>query len=297
MVGGIISNFVTMAVGANGAACQDPNSYNSALLQLAQKNGGLKIGSLSVGRFITETPKSPNARNDNVSVTFEFLPLVDIAGGSILPVGACVIAQYPGAAFGAAARGLTAGNVSAATPVGMYPLPFVQPSTGTYGISFYPGYPNPAPPSIINTGALLTPGTTTFSWTGGDIPAGSGSVDFPVTFQWTNDADLSTVDRSQPLTFNWTGGTKGAVVYIFINSPVSAPVGADLRCAVDATLGTFTISASILSALPPSYTASFGPTGGVTVTEQWIGTFTSPGIDYGVTEFTDTVEKGGVTIK
>jgi hypothetical protein len=156
VVNGVVSNFVTIAVGANGAACQDPNSFSSALLQLAEKNGGLKIGSLSVGRSISESPNLPKTRSDGVYATFEFYPLAVLTGAQALPVGACTIIQYP-VAFGGGAtlRPLKAGDVSAATPVGTYPLPLIQPSTGTYGIAFYPGYPNPAPPGIINSGPAL----------------------------------------------------------------------------------------------------------------------------------------------
>jgi hypothetical protein len=88
------------------------------------------------------------------------------------------------------------------------------------------------------------------------------------------------------------------VVNIYISSPVSASTGASLSCAADATLGTFTIAAELLSALSPSFTDASGtPMGNFSITEQWFGTFSSPGIDDGITSFSDSVLKGGITIK
>jgi len=263
----------------------------------------LKIGSLSVGRFLQESTSTGKVqRNDNVFATFEFLPLADF-GFPPAPLGACAIIQFPGGGGlgggGAAPRGLDAGMVTAATPVGTYPLVAVPNETGQYGIAFFPGFPNPAPPSIINNGTVLTPGTTNFTWTGGaGVGAGSGSVDFPISFQWINEASITVIDRSQSITILWTGGTKGAIVSFNMQSSVSPGVGAVLSCSADALAGTFTISSDLLSALPPSFIDPNGIIyGSFSVSEAFSGSFTSPGIDLGITEFTDVVDKGAIVIK
>jgi uncharacterized protein (TIGR03437 family) len=51
MVGGVVSNFVTISVATAGSACSDPGGYDPALLQTAQKNGGLRIGSAYLNRL------------------------------------------------------------------------------------------------------------------------------------------------------------------------------------------------------------------------------------------------------
>jgi len=296
-IGAIISNFVTMAVGPDASSCPNPDALSGSLLATAQQKGGLNVGDLSVGRFITVSEKSQ--RNDNVFADFEFIPLVDL-GAPPVQEGACSIGTFPGGGAGGgggAPRGLEAGNVTAATPVGSYPLPEVQGQPGDYGITFFPGYPNPAPTGIINNGTVLTPGTTTFTWTGGSgVSGGSGSIDFPVSFQVTS-ATVTTIDRSQGLTITWTGATKGAIVSFSLQSQVSAGVGAALSCSVDAALGKFTISSALLSALPPSYSASGTATGAFSVSERFTGSFTAPGIDIGITEFTETVDFSPVVIK
>jgi len=287
---------VTMAIGPDAAACPNPDALSGSLLATAKQNGGLNSGSLAVGRFLS-VRNGKTQRSDNVSAAFDFLPLVDL-GIAPVPLGGCTIVPFPGGGIGGAVpRGLSAGNVTAATPVGTYPLPVVQSELGEYEITFFPAYPNPAPAAIINDGTVLTPGTTTFSWTGASpIGPGSASVDFPLTFQVTIDA-VTSLDRSKPFPVTWTGGTKGGIVNINIQSQASQGIGASLLCRVDATLGKFTIPVALLSALPPSYSASGTPTGAFSIGENWAGSFTAPGIDIGTTQFTDSVDFAPITIK
>jgi len=297
-IGGVISNFVTMAVGPDASSCPNPNALSASLLATAEKNGGLNVGSLAVGRFLAVT-NGKTQRNDNVSAFFEFVPLLDLQ--SVPPSqGVCTVTTFPsgagGGGVGAAPKGLSVGTVTAATPVGTYPLPAVQGQTGDYVISFFPGFPNPAPASIINDGTVLTPGTTTFTWTGGSvIGAGSGSVDFPLSFQITS-ASITAIDRSQGVTITWTGGTKGATLTIGLQSQAAAGIGASLSCNVDAAAGKFTIPPALLLALPASYSPGGAATGAFSITEVFVGSFTAPGIDIGITEFTDTVDYAPIPI-
>jgi uncharacterized protein (TIGR03437 family) len=293
----VLSNFVTMSVGNGGSACQDPSGLTGSLLATAQKNGGLKLGTLAVGRFISES-SGTTRRNDNLSATFESIPLASLGAGAPTPTGTCTVAQFPsGAPYPPAPTGLDAGTVTVATPVGTYPVPPVTGQPGDYLLTFFPAEPTSSP-GIINNGTLLTPGTVTFTFTGGAVvAAGSGSINFPLTFVWTNDSSVTSIDRSQPLTITWSGGTSGAVVNMYIQSQVSVGVGAELSCAADATLGTFTISQAFLSALPPSYTDSGGnPQGGFSIVEQFIGSFTNASLDLAQTQFTDTVDKGPMPV-
>ena len=145
---------------------------------------------------------------------------------------------------------------------------------------------------------MLTPGTITFTFTGGAVvAAGSGSIDFPLTFVWTNDASVTSIDRSQPLTITWSGATSGATVGVAIQSQVLPGVGAELTCSADATPGTFTISESFLSALPPSYTNAEGvAVGSISVSEGFIGSFANKSLDLAQTQFVDSVDKAPVPV-
>jgi hypothetical protein len=290
-----------MSVGNGGSPCQDPTSLTAAQLAAAQKNGALKLGVLAVGSFISESISASGTtkqRNDNLSATFESEPLADLGAGAPTPLGTCIVIQFPsGAPYPPAPTGLDAGTVTVATPVGSYPVPPVTGQPGDYVLTFFPAEPISSP-GIINNGTLLTPGTETFTFTGGAVVvAGSGSIDYPLTFAWTNDSSVTSIDRSQPLTITWSGGTSGAVVNMYIQSQVSVGVGAELACAADATLGTFTIPQVFLSALPPSYTDSGGnPQGSFSIVEQWLGSFTNASLDVAQTQFSDTVDKGPMPV-
>lgn len=299
VVDNVVSNFVTMSVGANGSGCPDPSGLSAALLATAQKNGGLKLGTLAVIRIISEPTGKPARQNDNLSATFESIPLASIGAAIQIPTGTCMVIPFPGGAgSGGGVTGLDAGTVTAATPVGSYPVPQIAGyPPGNYLLVFEPGLPASLP-GVITDGTLLKPGTTTFSFTGGaHVSAGSGSIDFPLSFVWTNDSSVTSIDRSQPLTISWSGATSGATVNLYIQSQAAAGIGAELICAVDASLGSYTIPESLLSALPASYTNAAGvPAGAISVAERWVGSFTNPSLDLAQTQFVDSIDKGPISI-
>jgi uncharacterized protein (TIGR03437 family) len=123
--------------------------------------------------------------------------------------------------------------------------------------------------------------------TGGDIPTGSYTLSgngrdltFSVTVNVTghptisNKAALAQIDRSQPLTINWTGGTPGQFVMIggFSGNnntglpPQIAAGKRDFICSEAADKGTFTVPTYITQSLWPTPDASgallitYGPT-------------------------------------
>jgi hypothetical protein len=83
-----------------------------------------------------------------------------------------------------------------------------------------------------------------------------------------------------------------------IQSQASLGIGAALTCVADATLGTFTIPQSLLSALPASYSTADGtPQSSFSITEQFIGSFTNKTLDLAQTQFDDTVDKAPVRVQ
>ena len=81
---------------------------------------------------------------------------------------------------------------------------------------------------------------------------------FPNAFTVTNLSSLANVNRSQGLTVNWTGSGNFDTVEIQINTTTETSTtvfGSDLNCAVPASLGTYTIPASVLANLTPAANA------------------------------------------
>jgi uncharacterized protein (TIGR03437 family) len=295
LVGGVVSNFLSMSIATTGSTCVDPNAYPPDLLQTAQKNGGLRAGSASLGR-IHVYAKTIDYVSDTAGVGFFKIPLADLNVSYTSPVAnACTVVQFPGGAFtGAAPTPLEAGSVSLSGPIGTYPLLEVQP--GTYDIAFSPSS-GAAAPGLINDGTVLTPGSYLFTGAGGkDIGAFSVTVPLPTAFNWTNRPTVpATIDRSKPLAITWTNGYAGALVYIHGQSQVSPGVGAQFTCWADASAGSFSVPSAVLAAVPPTYLSSGNAQGSLDVYQVFLGpNFNAPSIDIGSTQFTDGFDIGPI---
>jgi hypothetical protein len=291
-----VSNFVTMAIGNGGAQCSDPG-LNASLLQTATQNGGLRSGSLVVNHIDGVAPKLHQA-SDGLQAVFAKTPLAALGAFPVPRAGACVIMQFPGPTPPTNSY-LDAGKISvsgAAQPYDLYML-----SKGAYGLTFLPGATSS--PGLITDGTQLKSGTYTFTGTGGaDVGAFTASIDYVNTFLW-DASSVTSVNRSQPLTITWTGGTAGGLVNMVISSvaalgPTSG-IGASLFCYENATVGSYTIPAALLSALPPSLTDDQGHSQGtLEVFETTPGkTFTASGLDYGYTFFDVAFTKSFVPIQ
>jgi hypothetical protein len=112
-------------------------------------------------------------------------------------------------------------------------------------------------------------GTYTLTATGGmQVGAFSIAAKFPSGFTVTNLGSLATVNRSQPLTVNWTGSGFDTVEIQFNTTTVTSTtvnlVG--LTCAVPASFGSYTVPAAALAYLTPG-------TGTLQVTADNTGVF------------------------
>ena len=117
--------------------------------------------------------------------------------------------------------------------------------TGQYQVAFGNG----------PTGQSVAPGTYTITSAGGhDLPPFSATMKIAQDIVWTNKAGISAIDRSQPLTLNWSGGASPASVLIGGYIATETTQFAGFVCVEDAGKGTFTIPSFILSALPPAET-------------------------------------------
>ncbi len=288
----IISNFTTMSIAKSGSTCSDPG-LSASVIEQATANGGLRTGSLTVGRLDGEAGKT-TSQSDLLGADFVKVSLDAILhAGPIPKAGLCYLRQFPG--YVPPSPGyLDAGKVSVTTPVGPYDL--VSPFKGVYGLSFIAGANGV--PGVIGDGTHLKAGTYTFTVTGGaDVGPVTASIDFPRSFQWNHDA-ITSVNRSQPLVITWTGGSPGALVNIAGDSSIAggatSDIGTAFSCFEDATKGSFTVPASILSALPASYIDDHAHAhGNLQVFETFYGTpFTVSGLDYVTIFYDDAYSKG-----
>jgi len=97
-------------------------------------------------------------------------------------------------------------------------------------------------------GPMVAPGVYTITGAGGSsVGPVNASLNISSTLTWTNKVNI--VDRTQPLTVTWSGGTAPGFVLIGALAKVS---GADrgFLCSEQAQKGSFTVPSFVLSALP-----------------------------------------------
>jgi uncharacterized protein (TIGR03437 family) len=294
-----VSNFVTMAIGSGGAQCTDPGALTAAQIAEATKNGGIRSGSVGVNHY-DGLSGTTHEISDGLQAVFAKTPLSALSGFSaVVPVGSCTEFQFPVPLPNGTNTYLDAGKISVGGAVGPYDL--YSSSKGSYSLSFLPGATSS--PGLITDGTMLSAGTYNFTGSGGaDVGAFTAAVDYVNTFHW-DQSSVSSINRSQPLTFNWTGGTAGGVVtMVIISSLAPGPtgsIGAAIFCYANGAAGTFTIPAPLLAALPPSYTDADGnPQGTVEVYQNIAGKpFTASGLDLGTASSQVTFTKGFVAIQ
>jgi uncharacterized protein (TIGR03437 family) len=168
--------------------------------------------------------------------------LAAAVGGLFPSQGTCT--ALPSEFVGRSGTGLDAGpSLALSGQAGVWML---TPSrTGQYQVLF-----GSAP-----TGPNLPPGTYAIKGGGGrDLSAFSVTLNVGGNVVWTNKAATATIDRSQPLTVAWSGGTSPGFVLVggYVESNTTGLVG--FVCTEDSSKGSFTIPSFILSALPPAAT-------------------------------------------
>jgi hypothetical protein len=99
-------------------------------------------------------------------------------------------------------------------------------------------------------------GSFTFSGRGGkDVGQFTVNLNFPTALVWTNRSAVATVNRSDGVTFTWTGGAPQTYVTISgrSSSVPDAPASpsAAFACNIPVSAGRFTVPPSVLLALPP----------------------------------------------
>jgi hypothetical protein len=139
----------------------------------------------------------------------------------------------------------------------------------------------PKDPAPFYSGA----GPISFSLPGGKVGPVSGTFTMPAVPTWTNRDQITTVDRSRPLTVTWTGVDDSSMVLIVgRSSDVPHGVHGLFLCAAGAADGAFTVPQYVLAALPAGVSATSVP-----AAEVWVGaaavlnpqSFSASGLDAG----------------
>ena len=309
--GGMLSNFVSLAVSSNGGACSDIGpTVPVSVVNQATAEQPVKIAALAVGPVSVLSGLGFNQRRD-LAQRLSKLLRVNVAPQDVEGLlrarqnhdqraARRIMAKYAAAwkALGPTAKAAVNREVSltqegALGAFGEYFSPSTLaaafgglfPSQGTCTVANLASQPSGRSSTGLDAGPSLTLTGQAGSWTlmptsageyqalfgstpsGPDIPPGSytvaggggrgvGAFSANLTvggnILWANKQAISTVDRSQPLTVTWSGGTRPG--YVLIGGYSESSTGGHLTfiCSEDISKGSFTIPSFILSALPAS---------------------------------------------
>ena len=290
--GGELSNTVSIPIAAGGQDfCSDPQLTKDELTRL-DGGGTIVGGGFAISKLTSTTTlvTTPGAAPTTITVAQEA-----VNGGFPRYTAAEYAAIYAGVRIGECTvsdKTAPANAANSASPEGYMDagarLPVAGPGFAA-GAAMTPASTNPGPVYSLlpPSGTVVANGRYTITGTGGTgVGPFSASVSFPANFAVTGWDALVTIDRSRPLTLNWTGGTDQ--VYIIGSS--YAVVGKDasntniirntgFTCQVPAAPGTYTIPTAVLAyLLPASITSTSATTGTAILAVQTVTSeqFTAP---------------------
>lgn len=252
VVGGVLSNFTTISVASStGAACTSPKGLGGD----AGAGGTVRWGDITFLRtsfdfmgtaLTTEFGSASFIRGPGELAGLNF-DVNSVATGSCYVYSSSD--ETPDEYRSPALTYLNAGTLRVNNAQrGERTFTF---QNGTYSVQLSNSLPIPgAPPSP----PYLEAGSYTVSASGGpDVGAFSQTFTTRGPINWTN--PVSTVNRRNPLTVNWSNGEPGGFTIISgfsFGTLNGAEVGTGFTCIERAERGTFTVPASIMGVLIPS---------------------------------------------
>ncbi len=257
-----LSNLGSLAIADSGQAqCTHPVLTESQLRRLDQ-GGTLTAGGLGISKLRLKATVpglgSLDTANEDATGAFSRYSISQIADAnfSLIQVGACTPLRRTGEV-----GVILGGSVSQALNAGSQ-LTLNGPNVSNRAL---PNQQNSYSTTLYSSGGggrgspTFTQGTYTIAGPGGpDIGAFTASVNFPGTFEWTNETSLpAVIPRNQNLPITWAGGGDGlVVVFGFAGTQVSGqPVAgsydvAGFVCTAQASAGTFSVPPSAMQRLP-----------------------------------------------
>jgi len=247
---------ISIAPDANATACVMPG-FTTAQLQKLDQGGTITTGAFSITQFALSTPQG-SAKANSVGGGFTRLTGFQLSSAaqlnvSVIQSGSCTVVRGTGSGTSASAGSLTyldAGNVTVSGPSGSsLSNTALTKTNNSYSLSSFEGISIPG-----QTNFTLPAGSYSLAGAGG-ADVGSFSTSLTLASALTVTGGLpSTVNRSVPLTINWTGGNASDVVEIVGSTSTTSGSGtsavtnsATFICLTTAGAGTFTVPTSILS--------------------------------------------------
>ena len=278
--GGTWSNTVTISLSADGSHCQDTSNVLSGV---SSTGGNLGLLGLMRLNYYGQLDPSQAASNSVIDLGIGDFAQVS-AGGDLAqspfmnlpPVGSCKSTNRSldlGSIMGTGgssldptlSKMLDAGTSLTITgPKGSGTITQVSSSSPYMGVL---GGSISAGSSISVSSAQNTPfldtGPFTITGTGGaDVGPFTVSVNLSPAVTWTNEMQISAIDRSKPLTLTWTGGDSSATMLVVgASSDPNTQASGGFTCLAPMSAGTFTVPVNSLSdlvAVNPSATVSSG---------------------------------------
>ncbi|HEU0123297.1 MAG TPA: hypothetical protein VFQ91_22400 [Bryobacteraceae bacterium] len=288
--GNRVSNTSSISIAQNGGTCSDPLGYSAADLNKAQTTGNFKVGSVSLTRVNIKLSVAGFDVENTTEVAagafygFDQSQLVasNGASGSALTVGACTLYTYygdqtaatdpvlPRALDAGAALTLNGPNGTKQLQKGIGGLYNVVLGTSTnIGGGGIPGLPGGIPglPGGGSSTPYLTPGSYNITGPGGsEVGAFSSNLTIAGNFTWTNQAQVTQINRGSDQVITWSGApADGYVLATGQSMDTNAKVGGSFMCVERGSAGRLTVPASILLALPQSSVVEGSPTGQLSV--------------------------------
>ncbi|MBI3210700.1 MAG: hypothetical protein HYZ37_17585 [Candidatus Solibacter usitatus] len=310
---GGVSNFTSMAISSSSARCAVPGSFTAADLDRLASGGSLNVGVVTLGRSrlqitvpIFGSLAGNNDTGDAAFLRYDADTLNAARGVSegfgIPPFGTCTV--FPSRTTGSIDAVTTAPGLDAGAAINVKGPVATKPLTPSGPAGVYHGALGGTPPNLPGLpGAgqslpdFLVPGSYTVDNGGGGSAVGSftASMQIAAPVTWSNQAAITNVPRTRPLTITWTGGTANQYVAITGFSYPTAGSGAGFSCTERASAGSFTVPADVLSLLPVS-ASTFGiATGALNVTTWLQGDdqvrANVPGLDVFLLTYSDTTTK------
>ncbi len=315
---GVTSNFVTMAIAPSGSLCSDPSGLSTADLQKVAGGSPITIGTTSVTHAalfagaVTGTADIASARFLKFASAADVLSYsfgATVGTDAVPSAGSCYVSPYefdgnvlnaifPDVVETSRFAGLSAGaNLTYSGPAGNATVAGKDDGSGSISYDdviggMVPG-DNPRPDFVV-------PGNITISNGDGAPATGVGPFSATLTVPtdkptWTNRTAITAISRNQDLTLTWTAGAPGSIVaFLGSSADTSTNAGGSFLCAAPADLGTFTVPAWVLSAIPASGSVQ-GQTAGFlsfAVTLPQPVRFSADGLDTGLFNWLDVTVSG-----
>jgi uncharacterized protein (TIGR03437 family) len=302
--GNIDTNFASLPIADTGRTCNEPvlglsasvfqsiasGTFSSASQDQAHASSGTFAGGFIGIDSSTLSLSGMGASTDVAGAQFfnltatQFnalpMPLPSLGSCTVLPRGenlALVPSLRSWFAPVASKTGLDAGAIVVTGPLGSEAIPETDED-------FYDAI------STTLSGSFIPESGGSFTFDNGSGGSGVGKFSASVAIgaggilNWTNESSITTINRANGVTVNWSGAPSNTFVIVSGSSASQqAPLAkAGFFCSVPASAGTFTVPSYVLLALPAAGNGLIPPDS-LHVTQATLGqSFSAPPLNVGI---------------